>query len=261
MKRLILLLCLYSITGRAADFRKFGNYSVSLKRTGDGIYGNLIIKRNAKLVFKETEIGDHYYFGELSESEREKDRFSGTDINGNGIPDLVITRFTAGAHCCFYMYIFEMGENFHKIAEVEGGSYYINLIDLDGDKIPEIEFYDGAIDYQFASFAGSPPGRVVLKYVGDRYVIASNLMSKPLPSGQRLKTLLRKVRKDFLKKDSPDLPYSFLRLMMDWSYSGHTEDALKVVEKLWPPSLSGAQKFKSDFKAALNESPYWSKYK
>ncbi len=59
---------------------------------------------------------------------------------------------------------YELGKKFRKLVTVEAGSYSVRLVELDHDTFPEIEFWDGSIDYLFACFAGSVPGRVVLKF-------------------------------------------------------------------------------------------------
>ena len=84
------------------------------------------------------------------------DIYSGHDITGNKIPNLIISNWTGGAHCCHYLQIFELGNAFKHLVTVDALSSDIRLVDLDKDGFPEIEFHDGAIDYLFASYAGSP---------------------------------------------------------------------------------------------------------
>jgi hypothetical protein len=239
--------------------RQFGAYSVTISRSDDQMEGIIVISKDGKVVFEEKEIGTHYYFGNFTHKDTEEDSYSGLDINGNNIPDLVISKWTGGAHCCNFLYVFELGETFRQIVAIDGGSYGFTLADLNHDRIPEIEFSDGVIDYVFACFAGSPPGRVILKFTGDKYDIAQELMKTPRPTNHFINSEKDQIRLAFKKRDSPDLPYPFLKLMMDLSYTGHFDLALKVADETWPPDMPGLEKFKSDFREALDSSIYWKK--
>lgn len=239
--------------------RHFGDYVVMISSSEDETDETLSIVKNGHVVFEETESGSHYYFGNFTDG-TDLDPYSGTDINGNSVPDLVISKWTGGAHCCNLLYIFEVGERFRHIGTVEGGSYDFKLIDLDEDHIPEIEFSDGAIDYQFASFAYSPPGRVVLKFTGDNYEVADQIMKKPMPSLKSLAEAKTLIRQEFKRGESPDVPYALLKIMMDLSYSGYLDAALVMADQTWPFQKPGLVKFKSDFKQALAESLYWPEF-
>ncbi|MBK7890111.1 MAG: hypothetical protein IPJ84_04465 [Bdellovibrionales bacterium] len=139
---------------------------------------------------------------------------------------------------------------------VEALSASIRLVDLDRDGYPEIEFWDGAIDEQFACFARSPGGRVVLKFRKDHYEVATHLMKRAAPTAKKLKRLKLDLARAF-KEESPDLPYRFLKALMDLSYSGHFKLALQVADETWPVGKPGLEKFKSEFSQALQNSQYW----
>jgi hypothetical protein len=66
----------------------------------------------------------------------------GTDINGNGIPDLIVTEWTGGAHCCYTAHVFELGEAFRKIGEIPGRDGGLLFRDLDRDGIYEAVVQD-----------------------------------------------------------------------------------------------------------------------
>lgn len=131
-----------------------------------------------------------------------------------------------------------MGKQFKKLVTVEAGSSNVRLVDLDHDGIPEIEFWDGAIDYQFASFAGSPGGRIVLKFQKDHYEVATQLMRSPSPTNQQWNDLKSKIKAAF-RDAGPELPFAFLEAMMNLSYSGHLELAMKLADEVWPPKKGG----------------------
>lgn len=260
---IILIAVISSLPSLWASFyeqrKKFGAYSVSMWMDEDDGESHLVITKNGKKIFEEIEIGSHYYFGNNFDPNLKKDVYSGKNVTGNGIVNLLVSKWTGGAHCCNFLYIFELGDTFRHVETVAANSNIILLRNLDSDSIKEIEFWDGAIDYQFASFAFSPSGRVVLKYVKDRYEVSYKLMSRPTFSSRSLVKLKKKIRRDFLKKDTPDLPFELLKLMMDLSYSGRVNVALNIADQTWPPWKPGLDQFKKEFTEALASSPYWPK--
>ena len=241
--------------------KRFGVYSVTISKSYESNIAKVVIKKRGQKIFEESDIGDYYYFGNnFDERVEGKDPYSGRNITGNGTPNLVISRWNGGAHCCHFLHIFELGKNFRKIITVEAYSSWVRLIDLDHDSFPEIEFSDGPIDYVFASFAGSPGGRTILKFQNNQYELATNLMKKPIPSEKQIRLLKRKITTAFKKEESPDLPYEFLNTMMDFSYSGHFDLALKIADEAWPTKKPGLAKFKEEFAQALRSSAYWKSF-
>lgn len=245
--------------------RKFGAYhavhTIYSPNDEDKVYLETIeIKKGNKVLFKEEDYGDHYYFGTefgAGSESRDKDPYSGSNITGNKIPNLVIGNWNGGAHCCFFLHIFELGKELKRLITIEGGSYPPTLVDLDKDKILEIEFYDGAIDYQFACFASSPPGRVVMEYKNGKYQVSKKFMYRKVPSKRKIKKEVVKIIRAFKTPNGPDLPFEFLKLMMDLSYTGHLKLALKIADETWPPKREGLEKFKTDFQKSLYDSTYW----
>jgi len=247
----------YGVDGKF-ESKKIGSYRVSLSQDFESGLASLVIKRGKDKVFEEAEVGNHYYFGNyFDQNEGGPDLYSGRDITGRGVPNLVISNWTGGAHCCHFLHIFELGKQFKKVVTVEAQSSSIQLVDLDFDGFPEIEFWDGTIDYQFASFAGSPGGRTILKFQKDHYEVATDLMKKPIPTAKKLSGMKRKISRAFRQADTPDLPYEFLEAMMNLSYSGHFNFALKFADEVWPKEKPGLDKFKSEFSQALQNSLYW----
>jgi hypothetical protein len=250
----------HGIDGRF-ERKQFGQYKVSLSQEFASGLAKVVIKKGKDKVFEEAEVGNHYYFGNNFDKVLDgPDLYSGSDITGNEIPNLVVSNWTGGAHCCHFLHIFELGKKLKKLVTVEANSSSIRLVDLDRDGFPEIEFWDGSIDYQFASFAGSPGGRVVLKFHKDHYEVATHLMEKPAPTTKKMSKLKRKLSAAFSKEESPELPYEFLNTMMNLSYSGHFKLALSLADETWPAEKPGLEKFKNEFSQALHDSLYWKEF-
>lgn len=221
-----------------------------------------IVLKHGKLVFEKASTGTHYWIGNhFDESLKGFDPYSGKDITGKNIPNLIMTEWSGGAHCCNSLNIFELGENeFKEILAVDGGSYGFKIKDLDGDNIPEIDFWDWPIDYWFNSFAHSAQGRVVLKFIDGKYRVANNLMYKKRPNDQVLIELKIKIRKDFTEEHPEHVPNSLLEIMMSLSYSGYKQLALQIASDTWPEERKDLKKFKSEFLDALSQSIYWKEF-
>jgi hypothetical protein len=241
--------------------RVFGRYEARVERDEESGGQRILVTMDGKVVHREDELGSHFWIGNhFDESLKGRDPYSGKDLTGNGIPDIVLTSWSGGAHCCNSLTILEMTESgARKVITVDGGSYGFIFKDLDSDGRQEIEFWDWPIDYLFNSFAHSAQGRVVLKSVGDGYRVAKSLMYRKRADEPTLAAAKVTIQKVFSTKQ-PGVPYELLKLMMDLSYSGYRELALKMADDTWPRDLSGLAKFKLDFNRALAASPYWTEF-
>lgn len=239
--------------------RNFGDYRVVLTRLPDLMGSKYSIFRGKKKVFEKSDYGNYFYLGNYFDDQvKGNDPYSGTSITGNGIPNLLISEWTGGAHCCNYLSIFELGKTLRHITTVDAGSHGIRLVDFDGDGVVEIEFWDWPIDYLFTSFSESAQGRVVLKFQNGKYRVSTKLMNRPAPNVKFLGKRLGIIKSEF--KEKIGVPHSLLKLMMDLSYTGHVDLAMKVPEMVWPSEKPGLPKFQADFKDALKQSKYWNEY-
>ncbi|MDD4976400.1 MAG: hypothetical protein PHY93_18725 [Bacteriovorax sp.] len=264
MKSIFNFLFLFFICGIAnaedVQVKKIGLYKILIDRPNDQDEGRIRIYQRGKLVFEEREFGSYYYLGNRFDgSLKAKDPYSGKDLNGNSIPDLIITQWTGGAHCCHYLTVFELGHKFRKLITVSGGSSGFGISDLDGDKIPEIEFWDWPIDYAFTSYAESAQGKTILKFEKNNYRVSQKLMTTSVPTAKKINTFQSEIKNAF-KKEKSNFPYTFLSAMMDLSYSGHLDLAFKIADKTWPVERPGLSEFKLEFKNLLNNSPYWKEF-
>jgi len=246
--------------GEELQVKKIGQYRVLIDRPNDQDEGRIRIYQKNKLVFEEREFGSYYYLGnKFDDSLKGKDTYSGKDVNGNSIPDLIVTQWTGGAHCCHYLTVFELGHEFRKLITVSGGSSGFGISDLDGDRIPEIEFWDWPIDYSFTSFADSAQGKTILKFEKNNYRVAKKLMITSVPTAKEINKIQSEIKNAF-KKEKSNFPYKFLNAMMELSYSGHLDLAFKIADETWPNEKPGLSEFKIKFKDLLSDSPYWKEF-
>jgi hypothetical protein len=191
------------------------------------------------------------------------ERIETKDITGNGIPELIIGVWSGGAHCCFSVIIFSLGEELKKIAEIEGGDSSLEFKDFDGDGIYEVVGRDWTFAYWETSFANSPAPQIVLRYLHGKYVLATDLMKKNLPGKKEIEAKIEEISHAFAKSAAFDdeVPPELWQYMLNLIYSGNGKIALTFFDKAWPEQREGKEEFLAAFKAQLAKSSYWPEIK
>jgi len=77
-------------------------------------------------------------------------------------PQLLVTSYTGGAHCCVHIQILDFIDNCWRIVDVgtfDGEPFSVFPKDIDGDRITDIQHWDDRFAYAFGCYAGSwmPP--------------------------------------------------------------------------------------------------------
>ena len=105
---------------------------------------------------------------------------NGDDLNGDGIPDVVVQEYTGGAHCCTTWHIFTLSNPLRQIAEFEAQhSDLFPFADVNNDGKLELVKFDWTFAYWKASFADSPALRLYYTWRNGAYEFAPDLMRKP----------------------------------------------------------------------------------
>ncbi|MBN1364560.1 MAG: hypothetical protein JW976_07135 [Syntrophaceae bacterium] len=200
----------------------------------------------------------------------------GTDINGDGIPEIIIEQYSGGAHCCYSYDIFSLGKKLRLIDSLDGTHSTFDFEDLDGDG----KYEAIGTDFVFVYWAGlfgfpdSPAPGIILRWKNGKYRLAGDLMKKPPP-----------LEKDLYKKmpyiDREDRSYSVLTreersylvlttVMVELIYTGNGNLALKYCDwfmkniykdKPKKEIIKKRDEFLADFKKQLKESFYWPELK
>ena len=240
--------------GKVTDETSFNGFSVKTYRSDD-FEGSFEILRDNKRVYGQH--GGYFYIGGQAANEDEAMRMPppGADITGNGKPNLVVCEWTGGAHCCYIAYVFEVGSSVKKIAEIDGLHDTPEFVDLDGDSLPEVILLDWTFAYWNTSFANSPAPKVILKYKGQKYEVASGLMRKPSLPNDLLNDLAGEIKALEWWGNNP--PVKLWSEMLDLIYTGNMSQAWDLVELSWPRGIYPKELFLSDFKAQLQTSPFW----
>jgi hypothetical protein len=183
----------------------------------------------------------------------------GTDINGDGLPELIVQYNSGGAHCCYNYTIFSLGNKLERIDALNGEHSYFNFRDLDGDGKYEAIGRDWTFAYWSSSFADSPAPEIILRWKNGKYGLADDLMKKPPP-----------VEKDLYKMPpsfEESEPYTVVSaIMLKLIYTGNGNLALQYCEWFWQnldketpkqKRLNQKNKFLTNFKNQLGKSNYW----
>ncbi|HQQ63175.1 MAG TPA: hypothetical protein PLF22_06335 [Pseudomonadales bacterium] len=211
------------------------------------------ISQQAKKIF--SKCGNQFAIGSLYTDENN----IGTNITGNGIPNLVISEYTGGAHCCLILHVFEIGEKFSPVQSMDlqnsTDAYFSNL---DRDPALELAINDWSFAYWKTSFADSPAPRVILKYRDGKYRPAPALMKLPASAQSQLeKEALAIASLPQWQDQKLQIPSDLWRTMLDLIYSGNVKQAWHFFDVAWPNNIEGKKEFLAEFRKQLETSPYW----
>ena len=270
--------------------QSFSNYTVCIYEDKNKDFNYVEIIRSNEPVF--TMEGNIFKFGAVYDELKNASLLKmGNDINGDEKPELVISEYTGGAHCCFNYYIFSIDKTFKPLAVIEGAHGDLaHFEDVDHDGALEYLGNDWAFSYWNACFSESPAPEIILKYRNSRYLLTLDLMKKPLPTSEAEERNIKNIQNDierlkgtkkenfkkplnrgfFGDEDTGNfvwhrkgvmLPSSVWSHMLDLIYTGHPKEAREFLNKIWPNGEQGKEEFLSDFEKQLSTSLYWDSVK
>lgn len=184
---------------------------------------------------------------------------TGTDINGDGYPDVIVETFSGGAHCCFGTQVFSLRPTnaaliLQKPESNAGGQFQ----DLNGDGIFEFITYDDTFAYQYCPYAAGVFVKVVMEYdaAQDRYAPAS-----PRFSDQYREDITQNEGRalsapgEFGEWDGTNA-CAILPLVLDYLYIGQQDQAhMELVSRYSDPAK--AESFWNEVLLAVQGSPLY----
>ncbi len=186
---------------------------------------------------------------------------NGTDLTGLGRPDMIVSTYTGGAHCCMTHYVFELAPEFKLLA---------TLNDADDDEAHFERAKDGTYyyitaDWTFAywptCFACSPSEVVTLRWIDDKkgggFHLAMDKMQKAAPTPAQWNKELGAARKVVNAENADEIGQSLWGVVLDLIYTGHSTMARKFVDALGPKAQQNPFPSLGDFCSLLKQSPYW----
>jgi hypothetical protein len=187
---------------------------------------------------------------------------NGADVTGRGHPDMIVSAYSGGAHCCTTHYVFELEPTFKLLA---------TLNDADDDfahfaRDPKDRRYDYyTADWTFAywptCFACSPSELVILRWADDAkgggFHLAFGKMQKPAPTTAAWNKQLSAIRGVVNHGNADSIGQTLWQNVLDLIYSGHSDFAWKLVDAAGPKAQQKPFPALSDFCSLLRQSPYW----
>ncbi|GAA5511861.1 hypothetical protein Dcar01_00575 [Deinococcus carri] len=156
MKTLVLA-GLLLLSSAQAEVLKWGNLTVTVTPRPEGNYdaeAQAVVKNGSRTVLT---VRGWNVAAELQ------------PLRPGGLPELVLTTFSGGAHCCSVNYVFTQdGGRVENLAILDSGNYGVQFADLNGDGTKELLFASDSLAYYDWSYAASPALRTVLGWDGVR---------------------------------------------------------------------------------------------
>jgi hypothetical protein len=191
----------------------------------------------------------------------------GTDLTGRGHPDMFVSYYSGGAHCCTRILLFELKPDLRLLATLETGDSDIAHFERDS-RSGGYSFiqWDGIFSYWHACFACSPVLKVILKPQSDdkgdlNFRLDLNEMRKEPPTEREWREVdLPQARAAFAPENSFDNYFvgsDLWKLMLNWIYGGQADLAWRLVDEAWPAQKAGRSQFLKDFCGQLARSEYW----
>ncbi|HOT36598.1 MAG TPA: hypothetical protein PLT86_08030 [Candidatus Latescibacteria bacterium] len=241
-------------TGELRARKSFRNYVVKIYGHGYGIYddgGSVEITRNGTRVFAGHSGRIEIACVDGGEGDTCTTTLIGRDVTGDGIPDLVLTGYSGGMHCCHSLDFFELGSQFRHIQSVySDDAHFSRFVNLDADPALEIEVDDASYAYGRV-WTGPIFNPIILKFQNGQYRMAGNLMRKPPMTRRELETLADSARAYSYLEDG--LRHDMLSLI----YTGNARQAWELCALTWPPDVAGRQAFLTTFVTNLPKGRYW----
>lgn len=191
---------------------------------------------------------------------------NGADVTGLGHPDMIVSAFTGGAHCCTYHLVFELEPAFRLLATLNDADD--DLAHFERDPADHHYYYVTA-DWTFAywptCFACSPSALVRLRFVDDAngggFHLALDRMQKPAPSPAKWNKELSAAKKAVAAGAVNDIGTALWGPALNLIYDGHSDLAWKFVADAGPKAVQKPFPALADFCSVLKKSPYWADLK
>jgi hypothetical protein len=182
---------------------------------------------------------------------------TGTDLTGEGNPDVVFRVYTGGAHCCFSTIVYDLGPALTKVLETPLSNCDGRFEDLDGDGTAEVVTCDDLFAYTYCAYAGSPAVQVVLQYDPEQgYVPASpHFVDHYSRAIAKHTEQAEDVQPGAMGEWDATRKCGVLPLVLDYLYTGQNDRAWQAFSRLYdgPDTLL----FWAEIMQAIAESPLY----
>ena len=244
-----------------ADAATVGQYLFKTYKSDDGAC--LEVTTGGKVVYSQSvDSYETYTLGQPGDAEEHIPEIAnGTDVTERGQPDMIVSLFTGGAHCCRIHYVFELKPKFKLLATIQDAADGFAYFTRDqGDAHYYFLTGDWTFDYWPSPSYGSPNAPIVLRFMEDAkgggFHLASEKMKKPAPTEKEWNEKLSDAQ-DALDPADVNSPAILWDTVLNLIYTGHSDLAWKFVDAMGPKAQQKPFPSLADFCAILKQSPYW----
>jgi hypothetical protein len=170
------------------------------------------------------------------------DPISGTDLNGDGAPEVVLDGYSGGLHCCYTYLVVSLGKK-PKVLHT-----FANPVPIKFEKQPDgtalIRAADGVFDYFVIPHSDAVIPQLVLKPEGNVLVDVSaqhpEVYDREIEQAQAALTKedIEKLKasnyRNKLFTDQIPTVHKVLTIVLDYIYSGRDEKAWQALDDYWP---------------------------
>jgi hypothetical protein len=225
----------------------------------------LEVLRAGKVIFRRAGDGVmRYTLGQPADDEHDIPAVpNGADVTGRGRPDMIVSSFTGGAHCCTAHLVFELEPAFQLLATLDDAHDDLaHFARLGADK----HYYYFTADWTFAywpsCFACSPAALVILRFVDDGhggggFHLALDKMQKPPPTPAEWSKGLHAAQLSASQGNLNSIGATLWSPVLNWLYDGHSDLAWKFVNEAGPKAQQKPLPTLEDFCHLLKQSAYW----
>jgi len=183
---------------------------------------------------------------------------TGTDITGDGYPDVIVECYSGGAHCCFQTVVYSLGEWVQMFRAGCESNCPGEFQDLDGDGICEFVTCDDIFAYRYCAFSDSPLVTVILRFEpGIGYTVASQDFPALYADEITAHTALAEevLHGDGLLGFDDTPKCGVLPLVLDYLYSGQVEQGWEALYHYY--RLPDVEAFRADIEQEIARSGYF----
>jgi hypothetical protein len=250
----------------AADLVDSARVNQYVFRTYESEDGTCLeVQRAGKVLFRRAGDGvTRYTLGQPADGDNDFPAIpNGADLTGRGWPDMIVSSFTGGAHCCFAHMVFELEPAFQLLATLEDAhDDQAHFARLGADKLYYYFTADWTFAYWPSCFACSPSAPVILRFVDDGhggggFHLALDKMQKPPPTPAEWNNDLRAAQLSATQRNITSIGTTLWGPVLNWLYDGHSDIAWKFVEEAGPKAQQKPLPTIEDFCRLLKQSAYW----
>jgi len=187
----------------------------------------------------------------------EIDARSGQDINRDSVPELIVSQYTGGAHCCSSTTVYSVSTELKRLLDIDSGNCRGEFEDLDKDGTMEFVTCDDGWAYEYCSFADSPMPKVVFAYTAaaGQYLPATPRYREHFQAA--LAESIASAEKEIAGPagNPADAKCTVLEPVLGLMYSGRLDEGLALLHRLY--RMADLAELEMQTIDKVRKSPFW----